>query len=113
VFNGSCHPLRISISARPPVQADSTDSAEVAAIAGSVWVASLIAPTMLAIGVGSMSTGNAGVCADCVSGIGSPSNRFSFSGIWTPWPSLYIAGIRGKLLEIVAKMWPRSRHGVS
>src|ERR1700736_3770457 len=45
------------MSAWPPAQAASTDSADVPAIAGSVWVASASSATMLAITLGSASTG--------------------------------------------------------
>jgi hypothetical protein len=76
-FNGSRQPPRISISACPPAQADSADSADAAAIAGSVWVASLIVSTMSAIGLGSAAVGKSGICTAWVSGIGSPSNRNS------------------------------------
>ena len=73
-YSGSRQPERISISACPPVQADSADSADVAAIAGSVWVASATASTMSAIGLGRASTGHGGTSTLWVSGIGSPSD---------------------------------------
>ncbi len=70
VFNGSRQPPRISISACPPAQADNIEIAQVPAIAGSVWVASLTACTISAITFGSESIGNDGMGTGSVNGIG-------------------------------------------